>query len=99
MSEIISTVGDVLEQDFDMPIVRKQLKLPDIVSECALLADKLIQGLGLYHQKLHVLSEMNKNIACTIGRAETELGYDPKVELREGMRRSVQALLDEGGRI
>jgi nucleoside-diphosphate-sugar epimerase len=42
---------------------------------------------------------MNKNIACTILRAERELGYDPKVELREGMVRSVRALLDEGAEI
>ena len=40
--------------------------------------------MGLYHQKIHVLSEMNKTIACTIAKAERELGYDPKVELERG---------------
>lgn len=96
MDEITSTVADVLEQDFGMTVSRGGLKLPSVVSEFALLADKMIQGVGLYHQKIHVLSEMNKTIACTTERAEAELGYDPKVELHEGMRRSVQALLDEG---
>jgi len=96
MNEIVTTVADVLEQDFELPVRRTQLRLPGIVSELALLADRAIQGVGLYHQKIHVLSEMNKNIACTIERAQAELGYDPRVELREGMRRSVQALLDEG---
>jgi nucleoside-diphosphate-sugar epimerase len=45
--------------------------------------------MGIYHQKIHVLSEMNKTIACTIAKAERELGYRPEVELEEGMRRSI----------
>jgi nucleoside-diphosphate-sugar epimerase len=96
MREIVTTVADVLEQDFGIEVRRGWVRLPGIASECALLADRMIQGLGFYHQKIHVLSEMNKNIACSVRRAEEELGYDPKVELREGMARSVQALLDEG---
>jgi nucleoside-diphosphate-sugar epimerase len=99
MNEIVSTVADVLEQDFGMKVSRRTVKLPGIVSECALLADRLLQGVGLYHQKIHVLSEMNKNIACSIDRARGELGYDPKIELREGMVRSVKALLDDGATI
>jgi nucleoside-diphosphate-sugar epimerase len=99
MKEIVATVASVLEEDFGMQVSKKQVYLPGIVSECALLADKILQGLGIYHQKIHVLSELNKNIACSIARAQAELGYSPTVELREGMRRSVQALLDEGGRI
>jgi nucleoside-diphosphate-sugar epimerase len=42
---------------------------------------------------------MNLTIACTIARAKRELGYQPLVDLREGMRRSVAWLLDHGGRI
>lgn len=96
MNEIVETVGDVLEQDFGVAVKRRQVRLPGVVSELAWVVDRVLQGAGLYHQKIHVLSEMNKNIACRIDRAERELGYDPRVELREGMRRSVQALLDEG---
>ena len=40
-------------------------------------------------QKIHVLSEMNKTIACSIEKAGRELGYDPQIELEEGMRRSL----------
>jgi len=36
-----------------------------------------------------VLSEMNKNIACSVEKAEQELGYAPAIELEEGMRRSL----------
>jgi nucleoside-diphosphate-sugar epimerase len=43
-----------------------------------------------------VLSEMNKTIACTIAKAEAELGYDPKIALREGMKRSIAWVLERG---
>jgi nucleoside-diphosphate-sugar epimerase len=55
--------------------------------------------MGLYHQKIHVLSEMNKTIACSIDKARRELGYAPVVELEEGMRRSLAWCLAEGIRL
>ena len=62
----------------------KRLCLPGVVSEFAWLVDK-VQTLGLYNQKIHVLSEMNKTIACSVQKAERELGYRPAIELEEGM--------------
>jgi nucleoside-diphosphate-sugar epimerase len=96
VNEIIDTVETVLERDFGIEVVHRRLRLPSLASELALVADRLIQGVGLYQQKIHVLSEMNKNIACSIARAEEELGYDPKVALEEGMRRSIRWALDNG---
>ena len=32
---------------------------------------------------------MNQTIACSIEKAQRELAYDPRVELEEGMRRSL----------
>ena len=55
--------------------------------------------MGLYHQKIHVLSEMNRTIACTIDKARRELGYAPTVGLEEGMRRSIRWVLENGGEI
>ena len=42
---------------------------------------------------------MNKNIACSIEKARTELGYEPKISLREGMRRSIEWCLQQGYKI
>jgi nucleoside-diphosphate-sugar epimerase len=39
---------------------------------------------------------MNKTIACSVAKAERELGYKPEIELREGMRRSMQWMKDRG---
>jgi len=89
MNEIVDTVERLMENEFGLAVAHKRLRLPSLAGEVAGLADGLIQKLGLYQQKIHVLSEMNKNIACSVEKAERELGYAPTVELEEGMRRSL----------
>lgn len=96
MTEILDTIERVLERDFHVQVAHERMRLPGFASEVAWVLDALMQSLGLYHQKIHVLSEMNKTIACTIAKAERELGYDPKVDLEEGMRRSIRWMLDHG---
>ena len=93
MNEIIDTVERVLEKDFGLAVAHKRMTLPGFASDVAWLGRRLLQGVGLYHQKIHVLSEMNKTIACTIEKAKRELGYAPTVALEEGMRRSIRWLL------
>jgi nucleoside-diphosphate-sugar epimerase len=96
MNEIIDTVERLLETEFGRPCAHKRLRLPGLAASIAFLLDAALQGLGLYHQKLHVLSEMNKTIACSIAKAETELGYRPAIELEEGLRRSLSWCLGQG---
>ena len=96
MNEIVDTIQRLLEKDFSIATVNKRLHLPSLASEFAWLVDKTLQGIGLYHQKIHVLSEMNKTIACSIGKAEKEIGYKPVIDLEEGMRRSIRWILDRG---
>ena len=90
MNEIIDTVEDVLKTDFNYDVKGTRMKLPWVVGEIATVIDWVIQSLGLYHQKFHVLSEMNKSISCSVEKAKMELDYKPTVELREGMRRSIE---------
>jgi nucleoside-diphosphate-sugar epimerase len=89
MTEIVDTVERLLETEFGQKCVHKRLRLPGLASEVAWVVDKTLQGLGLYHQKIHVLSEMNKTIACSVDKAKAELGYRPVVGLEDGMRRSL----------
>ena len=96
MNEIVDTVERLLEQEFHFTVAHKRMRLPGVASEVAMLVDGALQSLGLYNQKIHVLSEMNKNIACSVAKAEAELGYRPKVALEEGMRRSITHCLDRG---
>ena len=91
-NEIVNTIEFLLSEEFGQPCTFGRIKLPSAVSEIAFQFDRLIQFCGLYNQKIHVLSEMNKNIACTIEKAIHELGYSPLVGLEEGMRRSLNEI-------
>jgi nucleoside-diphosphate-sugar epimerase len=99
MNEIIDTVEQLLENEFKQKCAHKRMRLPGVASEIAFIADASLQKLGIYHQKIHVLSEMNKFIACSIGKAEKELGYRPAVALEEGMRRSLSWCVARGIKI
>jgi len=96
MNEIVDTVERLLENEFGQKCAHKRMRLPGVASSVAFVADKVLQSLGLYHQKIHVLSEMNQTIACSVAKAESELGYRPAVELEEGMRRSLQWCVKNG---
>ena len=99
MNEIVDTIERLLEKEFGQKCAHKRLRLPGFAGDLAPCADASLQALGLYHQKIHVLSEMNQTIACSVTRAETELGYRPAVALEEGMRRSLAWCIAQGAAI
>ena len=96
LGEIVATVQDVLERDFLLPVERRRRWLPRSVPRVARLADRALQALGLYQLELHALGELDRTIACSIDRARAELGFEPRVGLREGMRRNVEDCLTRG---
>ena len=89
MNEIIDTVKGLLKNEFGFIVSKNNLRLPSITSKVAYIMDYSLQNLGFYNQKIHVLSEMNKTIACSIDKAKNELNYNPKFSLEEGMRQSI----------
>jgi nucleoside-diphosphate-sugar epimerase len=95
INEIVDTVERLLEDDFGQVCAHRRRHLPAMVSRLAGAADKTLQALGIYQQKIHVLSEMNKTIACSIDKAKGQLGYRPTVALEEGIRRSIQWLVEQ----
>src|SRR4051794_19382809 len=99
MNEIVGTVEEVLATDFAMDVDGGRMKLPSVTSEVASGVDTVLQKTGLYQQRMHVLRTLNKTIACSVRKAREQLGYRPAVELREGMRRSVQWCLEHGRQI
>jgi nucleoside-diphosphate-sugar epimerase len=95
VEEIVATVGRALRAE-GIPVKANRVRLPAIAGRLAEQADALIQRTGRYVQAVHVLGEMDKNIACDVSVARAELGYLPEMELEEGMRRSVRWCLDQG---
>lgn len=95
VNEIVETVGRALT-DEGFTVRPNRVRVPDVVGRFAERADAVIQRSGRYHQQVHVLGEMNKNIACDIGTARADLGYDPQVGLYEGMRCSIRWCVEQG---
>lgn len=96
MNEIVDTVEDVLENEFGIRCSHSRLRAPAFLGDLAQFADGALQAFGLYEQRVHVLGEMNKTIACSIEKAKAELGYAPRFSLREGMVASVRWCLENG---
>ncbi len=95
MLEVVQTVKQALrEEGYD--VADRQVRLPALAGRVAQGVDGLLQGRGVYHQQFHVLGEMDKTIACDISRTTEVLGYQPTVELLEGMRRSIRWCRDQG---
>ena len=86
--EIINTVRSVLLKEFSIESINKNIKLPGIFSDIAYITDMIIQKTGFYNSKIHVLSELSKNIFCSIKKTEDDLGYNPKIDLKIGLKRN-----------
>tara|TARA_B100000427_G_scaffold198739_1_gene165180 strand:- start:6076 stop:7020 length:945 start_codon:yes stop_codon:yes gene_type:complete len=95
MKDIIETVRSCLIES-NFKVANTYPKLPGFISDIAYATDVLIQAMGLYNQKIHVLSEMNKSIACSVEKAKAELGYKPNISLKEGMMLSIKWCKENG---
>lgn len=65
-------------------------KIPGLASFLCRIIDHIQQALGIYITEFHVAGEMDRDIAADISKARAELGYNPEVDLEEGMRRSIE---------
>ena len=75
---------------------KQRVNLPHAAAAAARMADAALQSIGLYNAQAHVAGEIHEEVVCSIDAARSDLGYDPKVELQEGMRRSVEWCLEQG---
>ena len=81
----------VMSDEFDIVCKHNEVRLPNIVSSLAYYLDYFIQSVGLYNKEIHVLSEMNRTIACSI-KAENDLNYSPTIDLYDGTVMSINQL-------
>ncbi|HEY7438317.1 MAG TPA: NAD(P)-dependent oxidoreductase [Acidimicrobiia bacterium] len=95
LREILLTVRHALVAE-GLEVTSFEPRIPRAGAQLAAAADAFLQGRGRYVQALHVLGELKDTIACDIGRARKELGYDPAVGLLEGMRASIRWCVAHG---
>lgn len=90
MFEIYSTIAEILGVKLGFR------KLPKVLCKFGEVLDRFLQNqVEIYQKEIHVLGEMDKNIACSIEKAKKDLNYKPKIELKEGMRRSIEWMREE----
>ncbi|MBP6945468.1 NAD(P)-dependent oxidoreductase [Patescibacteria group bacterium] len=94
--EIVTTIRDVLQSDFQLSSRSSHIPLPDIAASVARIGDAALQAVGLYHQELHVLGELGMHIACSVQKSKQELGFIPTPSLHEAVRRSLRWTMDHG---
>jgi nucleoside-diphosphate-sugar epimerase len=95
LGEVVSTVRRALvEEGFQARdgVVR----IPRFLAAAAETADRGLQRRGHYSAQVHVLGELSKTIRCDISRTVAVLGYEPRVSLLEGMRRSIRWCVSQG---
>jgi nucleoside-diphosphate-sugar epimerase len=95
MADVLATVRRALAAE-GLTVTGGQPRLPRLAGVVAETADRALQRVGRYQQALHVLGELKDTIACDIGLARAELGYDPPTALEDGMRASIRWCLDRG---
>jgi nucleoside-diphosphate-sugar epimerase len=95
MREVVETVQQALRQE-GYEVNGRIPRMPALAGTVAEKVDGVLQSRGIYHQEIHVLGEMDKTIACDISRAEQELGYDPRVELLDGMVSAIRWCRERG---
>lgn len=81
--EIYQTIADIFGTKL------KPRKIPGLASWACRIVDRLLQAMDKYITEFHVAGEMDRSIACDISKARAELGYNPEVDLKEGMQRSI----------
>ena len=94
--EIADAVETLLEREFGIPVIHRRRRLPRLVGRIAAGADVILQRFGVIEPHLHALGHLQESGACSIAAAQRDLGYDPKIELEEGTRRSIRWCLDNG---
>lgn len=95
MVDVLATVREAFELE-GLPVSGGQPRLPRVAGTVAEAVDRAAQRVGRYVQAVHVLGELKETIACDVGRARLELGYDPQVTLLDGMRASIRWCLERG---
>ena len=96
--EVVETVQRALDLE-GLPSSKRILRLPHAASSIARMADTAMQARGRYSQSIHVMGELDMNIACSPADAQRDFGFRPASDLLDGMRRSIAWARESGAEL
>lgn len=73
----------------------RYVPIPAAMAETAFQIDRAVSAIGIYIAPIHLLGEAHWHQSASCAKAEHDLGYNPTVELHEGMVRAVQWCRDQ----
>jgi dihydroflavonol-4-reductase len=81
-------------------IITKQLgkrlkdhSVPKLLGKICGLICRWLSTIGYYSLSLNAIWNMSLDMACDISKAKTELNYQPRIELEDGIRRTIKYYL------
>lgn len=95
MIEVLATVRQAFTAE-GFEVSGGQPRLPRLAGVVAERLDRGLQRVGRYSQPLHVMGELKESIVCDISLARQGIGYDPSIDLLEGMRTSIRWCVERG---
>lgn len=96
LARIVEAIRLAMQRDFGLRPPARARHIPGALADAARTLEVLLEAFGLASDRLRHWSELNLSAHCDIGPARRDLGYEPQVELREGMRRQVAWMLEQG---
>ena len=83
LNEIVDSIAAAMD------VKARKIHLPIFFVAVAQVMDRVLEACDGYWMLPHLVGESCKNIACRITKAETELGYRPLMNFREGCRQTI----------
>lgn len=76
----------------NLDIAIKPIHIPWCLCWLAEKIDQFTGNLGQYHRHVHVMGETGHYIWCSTSKAQRDFGYEPKISLQEGMKRTIDSM-------
>ena len=80
----------------NLGVTIKPRHIPWFICQLSEKIDILTGYLGQYHKHLHVCGETGHYIWCDTSKARRDFGYEPKISLKEGMKRTIDSMREAG---
>lgn len=94
-TEFLDAAERLLEAEFAQACPPRRRRWPEFAGLAADFAGRAIELGGWHCATGQRLAELNRRCVCSIAKAQAELGYQPQVDLEEGLRRTLRWLTEK----